>query len=397
MKKTLSTLLTFALIGISSNLYAKEFNASGYFMATGQFAYQLDTIKSEDKPTFKVYERVELAFDLNLAENLGGQLKMRLPSNGKGQFGDKDFQESSLINPEIRSLYAFFPFATTPINARLGMQEYMPPGYLGGNVNPVFDQVAPGLLLQGKLGMMQPTFAWFVLDYPTATNTGTVENFFALSVNLDITKNAQVNPWFALNESNSGIMYIGFTSSIDLDNLQTGIDLLYGQKDIAYTPASSLLLDFYASYELDLFTPGLMAWYSTGKRGYNLGISDFNGSWASFNNSSNLLFDNGNGLQNPIKPINTALSNPFGTLGLGLSIANLNLSENTSLSAHALYIAQTDENIKNSATEVGASLFYSMMQALDIIVDVNYYIPMQEITTNEGNAFSLATSIKISF
>ncbi len=396
MKNILSIGLVLALFIIVPTVHAKEFNASGYFMATGQFANQLDTIKSDNKPTFRVYERVELALDLKLEESLGGQFKMRLPSNGRGQFGDTNFKENAVINPEIRSLYAFFPFAKTPISARLGMQEYMLPGYLGGNVNPVFDQVAPGLLLEGKLGMMEPTFVWFVLDYPNEA-TSSVENFFALSVPLQVAEHVKVNPWFALNESNSGIMYIGLTSSINLNNLQTGFDLLYGQKDIAYTPSSSLLLDIYASYEFALFTPGFMAWYSTGKSGDNLGITDFNGSWGYYNASSNLLFDNGNGLQNPIIPTNTALSNPFGTLGLGLSIANINISENTTLSAHALYIAQTDEDAKNAATEVVISLFYSMMQALDIIVDANYYISIPEISTNEGNAFSLGTSIQISF
>ncbi len=396
MKKILSS-LALALLVIAPTVQAKEFNASGYFLATGQFANQLDIIKSDDKPTYKIYERVELAFDLILAESLGGQLKMRLPSNGKGQFGDVNFTTNSIISPEIRSLYAFFPLAKTPITAQLGMQEYMLPGYLGGNVNPVFDQVAPGLVLQAQLGMLEPTFVWFILQYPNDINSNSVENFFALSVNLDLAEHIQAKPWFALNESNSGIMYIGLTSAIDLDNLQTGVDLLYGQKDIAYTPASSLLLDFYASYEMASFTPGIMAWYSTGKRGNNEGISEFNGSWAYFNASSNLLFDNANGLQSPFTPSNTALANPFGTLGLGLSIANLNLSDNTTLSAHALYVKQTDENENNAATEVGISLFYSMMQYVDIFIDTNYYIPMQSTITNEGNGFSLATSMSINF
>ncbi len=398
MKKIIFSLSLLSIFAYSSEAMAK-LDASGLFLVTGQFANQLDLEKSEDKPTYKVYERIEIGLNLAIEDNINGGLKVRLPHNGKGQFGSSSFSNNDAFTPDLIAAYASFPFAHTPITMTIGMQEYMLPAYLGGNVNPVFDSHAAGIVLNGNLGMMRPTFAWFVLDYPASNETSAVSNLFALSVPLSLAEDMQINPWFAINESNSGIMYLGVTSKHVSDNLIAGADFLYGQKDIAITPASSLLVDVYASLALDKFTPGVMAWYSTGKRGENIGLSeDYNtitqGTWASFNGQNSFLFANDNSL---MTNFSSPLANPFGTVGLGLSASNIYLTKETNLSLQALYIAKTDEDSSDSILEFGANMHYAMFKALDILLDMNYAIPMYSDTSTQGNGFNFATSVNINF
>ncbi len=380
MKKIISLALASCMLvgALSQKAMATEVSASGYFMITGNLFNNEALADSDTSTTFKVYERVELALDAKVAENVSGQFKVRVP---------KKDQWDGTLTPDTTVRSAYIDFDLAMVDVRAGYQGYTLPYYLGNDEsNPVFDANYPGIVIKADLDMFAPEIAWFVNEY--SSDESTKEYTYALSVPMYINEMMTLTPWAAMldRKGSPSDTFIGAVFDADLGNIFAGGGVLYGMQD-SDDSISSLLLEAHASIDLDMCKPGIAIWY--GIKGSDGGL-EYTGSWGNFNSSADGMFDNANGLEN----VNLSDYTPYDSFGIVANVADVVLSDFATLEAHIMYVMDSNDEDKDPNLELGASLYTSIASNLNFIVDAYYFMPM---TDNKGNGTSIAGTLYMTF
>ncbi len=384
MKKLISTFFALALvIPTAHNAQAAQISTSGYFMITGEALHNQRLLTQDTDTTLRISERVELALDMNMGENVTGQLSMRIPANDS--FGEK-MNGAYTVETELRSAYIDFPIAMLDIRA--GLQGFSLPSYLGSGVNPIMDDIFAGFAINADFGTISPELAWFV------TSTGVSKsNSYALTVAIKPNDTIAITPWFTLDDlSNMGEgsnMYMGATLEMAINDISLGAGAIYTKKD-SKIDHSALLVEGHISFALSYLTPGLAVWYGT-QGDAPMGITEW-GSWGAFNGSADSYYENGNGLLD-VFPVN--YNDPFNSTGIYLSVSDIAIIDSISLAGHALYVLDNTLNSNESELELGANIYTSITNNLDFIVDAYYFIPMY--STKTGNGALVACTLQANF
>ncbi len=349
----------------------------------------------------------------------------------------------SLMTPTIRNAFIDFTLPMAPVHARIGYQYIDLPKYMG-TVNPILSDIAPAVVVSADLGMLQPTVAYVragdsgdgsvlkdsndidavAVMVPVDMDMFTVTPWAAFVTTDGTTVSATAskpNPDTTINSITSAY-WLGATSKINLiENATFGVDFLYQGTNVKNSDKNQtgFLLDAYASYSLDMATIGAAFWYASGADNKNeTYLSSINfgtaGSWGIFNGTGALWYDQGpatwGGARNA--------GGPFGTMGLALTVSDVNVIDNLNLGAHIMYLTSTsDTNSKygsmvlddennpttgytlgddSSAIEVGASAAYAIYDDLTASVNAYYTIPM-DILAQEDSAFTGGVTLKYAF
>ncbi len=380
MKKIISLALALGLfVGATAQNAAASVTASGYFMITGDALNNADLADKDTVTTLKFKERVQIALDMDMGDDVTGQLSFRVPYGQ--QFGDAISGVEELA-PQLRTAYINFPIAMLDVTA--GLQAYALPSYFGSGVNPILDDNLPGFVVGADFGMIAPELAWFITEYDT-----TKRNVYALSLPVALADGMTLTPWATMidNTGSPSDTYMGATFDANMGNIFAGAGVVYGMSDA--DDVSALVAEAHFAIDLGSLTPGVAAWYGmSGDAGPP--ASDTWGSWLAFNGAGDYAFGNQNGLQNGFG----GLDDWFSTLGVALTVADIQLSEAMDLNARLIYLMNTAEGSEDSDLEIGVALNTALTSNLNIVVDAAYYMPMVE---GSGNAASVACTFVANF
>ncbi len=381
MKKIISLALAFAmLVAVATKAQAADIATSGYFMVTGNIFNNEALADSDTKTTFKVKERVELALDIKVSDDVSGQFKVRVPASQQWNGA------TPTASTQIRSAYMDFGYDILQVCA--GYQSYALTSYLGSGVNPVLDDSVPGVVAYLDLGFIVPELAWFATNYTDTTK----QNIYALTIPFAINDMMQVTPWAAmLDNSGLGIAsdtFIGATFDANIDMIDAGAGVLYALQD-SDDSIYSLLFEANAAIDLGMLTPGIALWY--GMKGDDGGVAMTNyGSWGAFNGSNDSAYGNNLGLQS----YNATNYDPFESFGIIANVNNVNIGEYCALGAHIMYIMDSSDESLDPNMEIGAYISSEIINGLSMYLELNYFMPM---TDNTGNGLNAALSMKMAF
>ncbi len=374
MKKIIF-LLAFALaISAMQTAQAANISTSGYFMITGEaFNNKRLLITEEAENTLKIYERVQLALDVDFTEDVAGQISFRLPY---GQLYGSGLDGAVALEPQLRSAYIDFPVAM--FDVRAGLQDYALPGFLGSGVNPIIDDTFAGFVANANFASISTEFAWFI---PSYTNAGK-SNIYSINFVAKPFDIIDFNHWFTLDDlaydGETSNLYIGVNLDVFLNDISAGAACVVAKKD-KVDDQHAFLVEGHISFDLAFMTPGLAVWY--GKQGdIPMEMTQW-GSFGGFNGSADSYFEMGNGLQD-IFPVD--FNDPFNSTGIYFSLADISLGNSVNLAAHALYVMDNTLNSSDSELELGTNIITSITNNLDFIVDAYYFMPLYEQERGKG-------------
>ncbi len=386
MKKIISFALAGAMLfGMSAQSAEASVTASGYFMITGEGLHNYD-LATEDKDTsLMVYQRLQLALDMDMGKDVKGNLTMRIPHYG--QYGDGIYAADN-ISPQLRSVYVDFPLSRFQITA--GLQGFTLPGYMGSGVNPVMDDYFTGFTVSTEIGSATPQLAWFVRDYEN--NTAGTSNIYAAVLPFGF-DTLDLSLWGMMidNSDSYSPHFYGVTFDTVMNDIYAGAGAIYSmdnapEKNTAYVAEAHIALDLAA------MTPGIAAWYGASANNSPFLMDEWWCSWGAFNGASEYQFGNMTSLQ---KGFNASYTDPFTTLGFAFTLADIELNNDMDLNLRAVYVKDNTENATESELELGATVWTSVTENLNIILDGAYFIPMYDNDT--GHAASIACTIYATF
>jgi hypothetical protein len=299
MKRIATLLLAAAFVfGTVAAGSAAEFKTTGQFdfgfQWTDNTGFQDAKKAGASEDDFDVRQRVRVQTVITASENVSGTLFFEIGETVWGQEGGDAAQGTDNIgqgaggalgtdgvNVETRRAYIDFTVPNTELKVRMGLQGLALPSAVAGN--PVMDDDVAAIVASYAFNdMFSLTGFW---ARPADTNGGDTVNqnlndeFDMAGLVLGVKGDGYTfNPYFSY-------AWIGKDVNGDADDLTAwwagaafeltmfdpivfSADAIYGDTDggdVEANDATGWFLTGKLSYKMDMFTPGVIAWYATGE------------------------------------------------------------------------------------------------------------------------------------
>ncbi|MFV0421464.1 outer membrane homotrimeric porin [Oleidesulfovibrio sp.] len=293
MKRIATLLLAAAFVfGSIAGASAAEFKTTGQFDFAFEWTDNTNFKETDDdddsEDDFSAQQRVRIQTVITASENVSGTLFFEIGNIAWGQ-GDSVGRGAGGalgtdgVNIETRRAYIDFTVPSTDLQIRMGLQGLALPSAVGGN--PVFDDDVAAIVASYAFNDMFGLTGFWARpadtnsgDFDAATNRNLKDEFDMTGLILGVNGDGySLDPYFVY--AWQGADQAGFADDATtwwagaafemtmFDPIVFAIDAIYGDRDAGDDEGNDATGWFLAgklNYKMDMFTPGIWAWYGTG-------------------------------------------------------------------------------------------------------------------------------------
>ncbi len=407
MKKFIVLMMATALMCSCLIANATEFKASGQFDLTAE-----NITGDRETAGVDVVERFRTQIDIVASENVSGVVYFEIGDMKWGQNGEDNKKSGAAlgtdgVNIETRRAFVKFVVPHTALTVSAGLQGLTLPNAVA--FNPVFDDDVASLVASYAFNNNFAATAFFARPSHGKDTVAKDHNDLGVAVsNLDIFGiigsadfgKVSVQPYAAIANgkvANEKARFFWLGSAIKANpfaNLNLGADVIYSNckldqptKDI---DANGFFLAGFASYDLEVVTPKLTAWWAEGKD--NATDYGFYG-YAGWFGPTTFGFDANTGRSTGDEFSATGR----GTTGIALSLEDISLIESVTHKVVLAYYESTDDKVDDNAVEVNFITEYQMYEALTATLELSYIAADLDAKDADEDLFKTAVSLKYAF
>ncbi len=379
---TLSCLAAAMLLMPVQKAQAVDFKANGMFVITGENLYE----EKGDTMNFIMEQHMQVGIKAIISDAISLTTVAALPYEqqwGNFELNTNEEKDNDKVGSHGDSIFTllenYVEFPLAMLNVKAGLQNYVLPSYLGSS-NPVMNAwtALTGIVATTNFGKVQPTVGYFIVDpeqnrADTATAVADKQTAYSLVLATQITDTMSVNPWIVFNDMKAvaSQTYAGLTFDAKVNNIVLGLGGIYAMDDS--DNGANMLFAANANMNLGKLTPGIAVSYGIqdnanilegAANGMGVGGT---GIWGNFNNSG----ASAPGFMSGLELGSMSSYNPFDSLTVALTVADIALANTVSLSLAGIYRMDTTEADRAAEWTAGAKVQKIFTRNMFFILDAN--------------------------